>query len=482
MPELDINASADEVVALLDRGQAREAAARLDALRQDQATVVQEALDRTIATRAEERLATLRGPEGLPAGDAATVQPMLDRLAGATAAPRFPANDETASLSQAQQHDVYASIVATRGEQAARDALDGHDRVILGLRNENQTTENRGRGVYDDRIVVLWRDADGTRHAREFNDVSTEPTAQYDGHAKTRPRSPGYEDVATRPKTEGDDVNGDRVADLGRLAEGTTAMRATTHPRHNHPDEFALRPTTDAVNNGQRRVERDTNADGWFDARDVNGVQALNDTFKIHRGSNANTDSAGCQTIGGGEFDDFRDTVRGTPGQDRWQYVLTSVAPGQAQVRARDGDAQAPAAQAPANDPRNPQHPDHALQVQISTRLQALGGRYAENADAYSLSLLHDAKANGVTRVDQIVTSNATGTRAEGETVFLVQGRVGDPAALRVPVSAAELGRTSVDASLERLGQQQQQAAPSRNGVQEQVDAPVQQVPSMGGR
>jgi hypothetical protein len=481
MSELDIDASANEVVTLLDRGQAREAASRLDALRRDQAPVVQEALDRTIAMRAQDQLAVLR--DGLSVNDAASVRPMLDRLEGATAPPRFPGNQETAGLSQVQQYDVYASIVAARGEQAARDALDGRDRVILGLRNENQTTENRGRGVYDDRIVVLWRDADGTRHAREFNDVSTEPTAQYDGHAKTTPRSAGYEDVATRRKTEGADVNGDRVADLGRLAEGTTEMRATTHPRHNHRDEFALRPTTDAVGDGQRRVERDTNADGWFDARDVNGVQALNDTFKIHRGSNANTDSAGCQTIGGGEYDDFVRTVRGTPGQDRWQYVLTSVAPAQAPTRDHTDDARAPTTARPANDPRNPQHPDHALQAQISARLQALGGRHAEHADAYSLSLLYHAKANGVTRVDQVVTSNATGTRAAGETIFLVQGPIGDPAAQRVPVSMAEVERTSVDASLERLRQQQlEPATASRGGMQEPMATPAQQVPAMAGR
>jgi hypothetical protein len=113
-------------------------------------------------------------------------------------------------------------------------------------------------------------------------------------------------------------------------------MRATTHPRNGHPDEFALRPSQDAITAGAGRVERDSNGDGWFDARDTQGVQDLNDTFKIHRGSRSNTDSAGCQTIGGGEYDDFVSTVRGTPGQNRWQYVLTSVAPGQARELGQD--------------------------------------------------------------------------------------------------------------------------------------------------
>jgi len=361
--------------------------------------------------------------------------------------------------------------VAQRGNTAANEAMATQDRVVLGLRDENRTTEARGRGVYDDRIVVLWKDAQGQGHVREFNQATTEPTAQYDGHAKTTPRSPGFGNVAPRTKTEGEDVNGDRVKDLGRLGEGTTEMRATTHPRHGHADEFALRPSQDAVTAGAGRVERDSNGDGWFDARDTQGVQDLNDTFKIHRGSRANTDSAGCQTIGGGEYDDFVATVRGTPGQNRWQYVLTSVAPGQARELGQDAPLAA------NDDPRQPQHRDHALQQQISTRLQALGGRYAEHADAYSLVMLREAKAAGITQVDQIVASNPSAGRAAGETLFLVQGSPGDPAALRAGVNAAEVRETSVETSLRQLQQQSRdQSAPAH------VPAQQPEAPAMGGR
>jgi hypothetical protein len=209
----------------------------------------------------------------------------------------MPDTEETRGLSQAQQFDVYSSIVATRGETAATDALANHDRIILGLRNEDRTTTGRGKGDYNDRIVVLWEDQQGGRHAREFNTVTTDPTAQYDGHAKTSPRSPGFENVITRTKTEGDDVNDDRIADMGRLAEGTTEMMPAQHP-YRGATEWAMRPSPEAIAAGANRVERDSNGDGWFDARDTHGVQDLNNTFKIHRGSNYNTDSAGCQTIG----------------------------------------------------------------------------------------------------------------------------------------------------------------------------------------
>jgi hypothetical protein len=259
----------------------------------------------------------LRQPGGIPSADTVLLQPLLERMAGTTRPPRFPAPGETSNLSQAQQHDVYASIIGTRGNNAAHDALATQDRVILGLRNEDQTTQARGKGVYNDRIVVLWTDVDGNRRAREFNEATTEPTAQYDGHAKTTPRSPAFENVATRTKTEGADVNGDGVRDLGRLTEGSTEMQATTHPRRGLADEFSLRPTAAAIAAGSRRIERDSNGDGWFDSRDTHGVQDLNRTFKMHRGSRENTDSAGCQTIHTVDYDDFLRVVRATPGQDR---------------------------------------------------------------------------------------------------------------------------------------------------------------------
>ena len=178
------------------------------------------------------QLIALEAPVAIAAGDIGRVGGAFERLRGATSAPRFPSSDETQSLSQAQLHDVYASIVASRGNQAARDSLDRNDeRVILGLRKETETTIHQGAGDYDDRLVVVWRDNQGSRHAREFNRANTEPSAQYDHHAGsdgTRRyadggnaprlgRSPGYEDVVRR-KIEGEVVNLDGV--------GTWAGRA----------------------------------------------------------------------------------------------------------------------------------------------------------------------------------------------------------------------------------------------------------------
>ncbi|WP_248785475.1 hypothetical protein, partial [Escherichia coli] len=118
MPEMDINAAADEVVALLRQNDARGAAARLEALHNGQSAMVQESLDRYIAARGATELEALRRSGGVSAADAATVNPMLDRLGEATRPPRMPDAAETAGLSQAQQYDVYGSIVAQRGNAA----------------------------------------------------------------------------------------------------------------------------------------------------------------------------------------------------------------------------------------------------------------------------------------------------------------------------------------------------------------------------
>lgn len=280
-------------------------------------------------------------------------------------------------------------------------------------------------GDYNDRLVVVWKDNDGAGHAREFNLANTEPSAQYDHHAgsdgtrryaeggRNAPqleRSPGYEDVLRR-KIEGEDVNRDGVRDLGRLGEGTTEMLATTHPAYargrQNGTEFALRPSAEAVADGTGRVQRDTNADGWFTAADVNGVQDLNNTFKIHRGSGrGNTDSAGCQTISGGQHDDFIAEVRRNPQQDRWHYALTSVGAGQQpqQVRALPNEGQPPQPQAPdaarplPPRPDDPGHPDHGLHRQIRDRVGALGPGFHENREQLSMSLLAEAKAQGLSR------------------------------------------------------------------------------------
>jgi hypothetical protein len=109
-----------------------------------------------------------------------------------------------------------------------------------------------------------------------------------------------------------------------------------------------------------------------------------------------------------------------------------------------------------------------------------MGGRYAQHPEDDSLQMLYEAKAAGMTRVDQMVASNATGDRAAGETLFMVQGRLGDPAALRVGVNAAAVTETSVETSLQQLQQQTREHAAQQPAQNPQ--APQHDAPAIGGR
>jgi hypothetical protein len=309
---------AGNVADLFRAGRSGEAVVALDAARQGQPQAVQDALDRMVSSRLRSSLdpAPPLGLQTLYASPA-QIGSTIRRINEAGSNP--PAMPDTANLSDAQKYDVYSSIVDTRGNQAAHDALERGDRVVLGLRTETSTLANQGRGVYDDRLVVLARDADGTVHVQEFDRTSTEPTAQYDGNQRTNTG------VVFR-RAEGDDVTGDGVPELGRLAQGTTELIETTHanPR-SAGTSFSLRPSATAVADGAGRVERDANHDGLFTADDAGGVADLNNTFKIHSGSRTNTDSAGCTTLHPDDFRSFRDAVKADASQTRWQYVLTTT-------------------------------------------------------------------------------------------------------------------------------------------------------------
>lgn len=314
----DNAAVASNVADLFRAGRSGEAVVALEAARQGQPQAVQDALDRMVSARLRSSLdpAPPLGLQSLYASPAEIGNTIRRINEAGNEAPAMP---DTANLSDQQKYDVYSSIVQTRGTQAARDSLDAGERVILGLRDETNTLANHGRGVYDDRLVVLARDADGSVHVQEFDRTSTEPTAQYDGNQKANA------DVTFR-RAEGDDVTGDGVPELGRLAQGTTELIETTHanPR-SAGTSFSLRPSAAAVADGAGRVERDANHDGLFNADDVGGVVDLNNTFKIHSGSRTNTDSAGCTTLHPDDFRSFRDAVKADASQTRWQYVLTTT-------------------------------------------------------------------------------------------------------------------------------------------------------------
>ena len=323
MPYLvnDLSASADRFVELIRQQRITDAFSELDAGRAALQVDLREALDRKIAHRLAQPEFLLQWPLPhqltfmfLHDGDA--IRNSIDRIHAARLRP--PPMPDSAGKTLAQLYDIYSSIVEVRGNRSAADALNGHRRVILGLRVETSTLANHGKGVYDDRLVVLAKGLNGgPPSVEEFTRFTTEPTAQYDGNHRNTPA------IVFR-RAEGDNVSGDAQPELGRLAAGTIEMRETTHANPSSAGtNFSLRPTDAAVASGAHGVQRDTNHDGEFNALDSNGSTALNNTFKIHSGSRNNTDSAGCQTIHPDDYQRFRKAVTADATQTRWHYVLS---------------------------------------------------------------------------------------------------------------------------------------------------------------
>lgn len=347
---IDIAASAGRVIGLIQGGHVEEGLRLHERIGLTERPVVKEAMDRYVAAEAlqhvwERALGGDLDPE---------LRPILRRLQQALGPPRMPdyshvpsEPNELSGLTQAQIYDVYASVVHTRGNDAARHDLQQGQNVLLGLRRETSTLASPeggrgGTGVYDDQIVVLSRTVEDGNRVFVTARASTEPTAQYSHHAgsngdrdfagggkerRTIAPAAGYENI--RPRAiNGEDANDDTLWDLGRLAEGTNEMVTAEHGNPaSAGTRRAFRPSPEQVASGRRagRVQRDTNGDGYFTDADVNGIQDLNESFKIHSGSRSNTDSAGCQTIHPDDYLGFIRAATSNPQQTRWQYVLTST-------------------------------------------------------------------------------------------------------------------------------------------------------------
>ena len=524
--EFDAAAAAQEVVTLLEARRMAEALPVLEQHRQGQPEVLQDALDRLVVADARTHLMQV----GVQERDAMTPtsQASLTRLQSASGQPRFPVEvatpdnryaDGLTNLTDAQEFNVYASIVKVRGNDAARAALENPgERVILGLRRESSTLSavddlrtparegfGLGTGEYDDRVIVLWKDRAGNGHVHVVENANTEPSAQYDHHSGSdgtrrfrsgavearREASAGFEGVKLR-KIEGEDVNNDGVNDLGRLAEGTIEMQRATHPSgRGAPPHAAFRPTPQAVIAGGLGVQRDTNGDGWFTATDINGIQELNNSFKFHRGGPYNTDSAGCQTIPPRHYDAFIQAAHGNPTQTRWQYVLTSATPGmfrevqveievpdrQQQPARREGAGNRPPLTDAGSTPTNTDHPLHRDALGAVQRLNAslnINDERATACMAGSLACL--AKQNGFDRIDHALLSIQSEQTRAGEKVFIVQGDPADPAKRRAHMQTQDAIAVPPEESLKRLTALEQ-ASPQQTQTQQLEQSQQQEAP-----
>lgn len=99
----------------------------------------------------------------------------------------------------------------------------------------------------------------------------------------------------------------------------------------------------------------------------------------------------------------------------------------------------------------------HPLLLQSQAAVDQLDrslGRTPDAASAcMSASLACLARENGLTRIDHVLLSQETGATQQGENVFVVQGRLDDPAHLVAHMKTNAAVQTPVHESLQRLGQ-----------------------------
>lgn len=196
-----------------------------------------------------------------------------------------------------------AYLIATASPDALRAFLRGQ-KVILGLRVETSSKANSGLGRYDDRFVVVKRNWPAyAGEAYEFMG-NTEPAYKYDALNPNK------------SKTMGQDVDGDGVADLGRIPTGT----------HQFKKGFTAKRGNILIPTVPIQLERDSNHDGWFGNDVVKAKLAANldagDTFFHKGGRGGFTGSAGCQTLEAGVFDKFWAALES---QQEFYYVIVNV-------------------------------------------------------------------------------------------------------------------------------------------------------------
>ena len=221
-------------------------------------------------------------------------------------APARAGMPNTSGMDEAQKYDLYAQYFSRYGINVA--ALEGGARALLGLRVTSNMHVNQGLGEYNDRIVVLWRDAKG-KHAQEFN-ATTEPSARYEDTPQNRKTYP--------KRILGLDANNDGRKDTGCLPDGLYQYQKSKSAHLGN----ILMPCSDIF------VVRDVDHDGDFDEADKAASVAakLNSsrTVLFHSGGKSQTFSAACQTMPPDTFTRFWAAL-GT-GQPRYQYALATVA------------------------------------------------------------------------------------------------------------------------------------------------------------
>lgn len=229
---------------------------------------------------------------------------------------RRPSAERPQFRTPKQEFDSYSAIFWRFGSTDARFDQRFGRLVLLALRKESSTIANRGKGSYDDLVVVMRR----TGRFRELASfpICTEPGAQYSQRASGGDAR--YKGVKFS-KADGVDINKDGIKDAGRLTEGTYQY---FEKKGGFLGDRAFQVKSTQV------AERDTDGDGRFTQDDKSRIDpsGAGTSMYIHRGGadnvlEPNAWSAGCQTIPKNRYPTFLKAV-GTPGA--FYYVLVNAA------------------------------------------------------------------------------------------------------------------------------------------------------------
>lgn len=123
------------------------------------------------------------------------------------------------------------------------------------------------------------------------------------------------------------------------------------------------------------------------------------------------------------------------------------------------------------DDVREPQQPQHAMLQQIRSHVRDLadasGRPFDQRSEQLSHSLLTVARENGMTQVDHLIGSRADASHRAGEDLFVVQGRLNDPAHIRASVNVELASQTPVANSQRQLDAVEQRLAVQHTAQQQ---------------
>jgi LysM repeat protein len=224
--------------------------------------------------------------------------PILDPLAPASAA-----DDVVRRAAAKLTDDDIRLIVEKYGDAEAVADFLVSNKVLIGLRKSTNVRTYQ-KGVYDDLLLVVDRQANGSVKLRRFP-LNTEPAGEYAFYG-------------TNKKKYGPDLNGDGKRELGRLVPGTY--------------HYSLESGTflGGVYFRARNVQtadRDINQDGNFDFEDgplrVDTTTAKR-SMLFHRGGAVGvaTWSSGCQTLPKNHYATFLSALEG---QKQFSYILINA-------------------------------------------------------------------------------------------------------------------------------------------------------------